>query len=107
MSERGQDRPVSRSRTGRPASTRGGFLGMLKYLSQRVREKEFQRTFGAALLGKVLGLVAIFAIIAAIATLFFSPATAADAPAAAPYISPINTAWTLIAAFLVFFMQAG
>ena len=41
------------------------------------------------------------------------PAPAAAAPAApvidpaAPYVSPINTMWVLVTAFLVFFMQAG
>lgn len=37
-------------------------------------------------------------------------ATTTEAPAPKgdePYISPINTIWTLVAAFLVFFMQAG
>lgn len=46
-----------------------------------------------------------------------APAAAAAAPAApaapaaidpaAPYVSPINTTWVLVTAFLVFFMQAG
>src|SRR5437016_6770096 len=80
---------------------------MLKYLSQRMREKEYQRSFGAALLGKLLGLVALFGIMAAVSAIFFAPASAAGTPPPPPYISPINTAWTLIAAFLVFFMQAG
>src|SRR5690349_21377577 len=34
-------------------------------------------------------------------------APAAAAAAAPAYLNPINTMWTLIAAFLVFFMQAG
>src|SRR6185503_13955023 len=107
MGERGHDRRASRCSAGRPASTRGGFFRMLRYLSQRTREKEFQRSFGAALLGKLLGLVAVFAVMATVAALFFTPAGAADAPVPAPYVNPINTMWTLIAAFLVFFMQAG
>lgn len=44
-----------------------------------------------------------------------APAAAAEAPAATPapappnppYVNPINTMWVLVAAFLVFFMQAG
>lgn len=80
---------------------------MWKTLSARVRENGFQRTFVAVMLGKLLGLMALFLIAAVVSSVFFAPANAADAPAPAPYISPINTAWTLIAAFLVFFMQAG
>src|SRR5207253_11105942 len=34
-------------------------------------------------------------------------AAAANTPATPAYLNPINTMWTLIAAFLVFFMQAG
>jgi len=36
-----------------------------------------------------------------------SPAPAAPAPPNPPYVNPINTMWVLVAAFLVFFMQAG
>jgi hypothetical protein len=38
---------------------------------------------------------------------FVGTAHAEEAAAVAPYINPINTLWTLVAAFLVFFMQAG
>ena len=47
-------------------------------------------------------------IIAGIPAYFGHKAFAEDAAAAPPaYVNPINTMWTLIAAFLVFFMQAG
>src|SRR5580692_8674715 len=36
-----------------------------------------------------------------------APATPAPAPPDPPYVSPINTMWVLVTAFLVFFMQAG
>jgi Amt family ammonium transporter len=80
---------------------------MLSSLFRRAKEKEFRRTFCAVTLGKGLGLAALFGIMATACATFFAPASAAGAPPPAPYISPINTAWTLIAAFLVFFMQAG
>src|SRR4030088_3266425 len=45
---------------------------------------------------------------AAMSSFFFGRGYAADAEVkAADVINPINTAWTLIAAFLVFGMQAG
>src|SRR5438128_140333 len=72
-----------------------------------VREKEFRRQFLATLGGKMLGLMVLFAVMAFASVLFFTSAHAADAPAPPPYVNPINTVWTLIAAFLVFFMQAG
>jgi Amt family ammonium transporter len=36
-----------------------------------------------------------------------APATPPPAPPDPPYVSPINTMWVLVTAFLVFFMQAG
>ncbi len=36
-----------------------------------------------------------------------APAAAPAAPPDPPYVSPINTMWVLVTAFLVFFMQAG
>src|SRR5262245_9885089 len=81
---------------------------MLRNLAIRIRDREAQRFFVSALAGKLLGLVALYGLMVFVTASFFAPASA-DTPAAAPapYINPINTAWTLIAAFLVFFMQAG
>ncbi len=49
------------------------------------------------------------AVVLASSTSVFAEVAVATAPAApaAPAIQPINVVWTLIAAFLVFFMQAG
>src|SRR5882672_8235724 len=59
---------------------------MFEKIMDRWRQKEYRRYF-----------------------FLFTPALADEAAAAPPpaYINPINTMWTVIAAFLVFFMQAG
>ena len=49
----------------------------------------------------------LIALIKGIDFFFATPAYAEEAAKLAPYINPINTIWTLVAAFLVFFMQAG
>src|SRR4051812_28147178 len=86
----------------------GGRETMLRLLAGQVRERNTQRVFAAALAGKMLGLLALYGGMVLLSALVFTRAHADGAvPADAPYISPINTAWTLIAAFLVFFMQAG
>src|SRR6476646_4537453 len=81
---------------------------MRDVLWSHFKDRGVQRRFAATLGGKLLGLLTLFAIMAGIA-LFFGASAHADGAAAEPppYVNPINTAWTLIAAFLVFFMQAG
>jgi ammonium transporter, Amt family len=98
----------------------------LTRLGERWRNPEWRRYFRTILLGKALGisllLVAIIAInvvpamlsgTAHAQTVTSAPAMTAVMPADLsditknPTINPINTAWTLIAAFLVFCMQAG
>jgi Amt family ammonium transporter len=87
-----------------------------------------RRSFFYSLLGgKMLGLLALYAVILAVPAYFggrlhadVTPAAqamsgmamAAPAAPAAPapdpaYVNPMNTMWVLVAAFLVFFMQAG
>src|SRR5580693_2805989 len=69
---------------------------------------ERRRVFYAILGGKALGLALLFLIIAGIPHYFGHKAFADDAAAPPPaYVNPMNTMWTLVAAFLVFFMQAG
>src|SRR5947207_8327503 len=79
-------------------------------LRTRLKDSEWRR-YGALLLaGKALGMVIVLLTITVISGLFF---TYVHAPAAAPevkgadVVNPVNTAWTLIAAFLVFGMQVG
>ncbi len=53
--------------------------------------------------GKMIGL----ALVVAAMSIFLSPAVHADAGGPTPTMNALNTAWTLIAAFLVFGMQVG
>jgi ammonium transporter, Amt family len=82
---------------------------MLEKFMYRWRQKEYRRYFFLFLGAKIAGVLLCLAIIKGFTFFLFTPALADDA-AAAPtpaYINPINTMWTVIAAFLVFFMQAG
>src|SRR5580658_8564542 len=64
--------------------------------------------FFALLGGKALGLLLLFAAIWGVPEYFGHPAHAAEtAVAHSECVNPLNTVWTLSAAFLVFFMQAG
>jgi ammonium transporter, Amt family len=93
-------------------------------LQGRMRDPEWRRFGRNLLLGKLLGLLVLPILIFTIykvADLFtISSAFAADAPVGTPVLStdladmvknpvinPINTAWVLMGAFLVFGMQAG
>src|SRR5450432_4112517 len=81
---------------------------MLEKLKERWRRPESRKLFAVILAGKLLGVGALFLAIKAAGVYFGAPAHADDAAAAVPaYVNPINNMWTLIAAFLVFFMQAG
>ncbi|HEY7336790.1 MAG TPA: ammonium transporter [Bryobacteraceae bacterium] len=91
------------------------FAGKVRRLRERLRDAEWRR-YGALLLtGKFLAVALLL-----LAGLLMRPdlmglASHAQAPAAAAapalrgndIVNPINTAWTLIAAFLVFGMQVG
>ncbi len=70
-----------------------------------------RRSFGAYLGGKMVGLAAVLAAIYGL-TWYFGTQLGASvlrdtAVKAADIVNPVNTAWTLVTAFLVFFMQAG
>jgi Amt family ammonium transporter len=85
---------------------------MITTLRTRLKDRERQKVFGAYLAGKFIGLAVVIAGMYGIAWYFSSGAGAsvlhADTPVtAAQTVSPINTTWTLVTAFLVFFMQAG
>ncbi len=82
---------------------------------------EFRRHFRAALAGKMIGLLLLFIVMGTVGAFFFAHAGAQASGQGAPsidpanlklsettpFISAINTTWVLVAAFLVFFMQAG
>ena len=84
------------------------FAGKLSRLGARLHDKEWRR-FGTLLLaGKATGICMLLLAITVISGIFFTTAHAADAEVkAADIVNPLNTVWTLIAAFLVFGMQVG
>jgi Amt family ammonium transporter len=77
-------------------------------LRTRLKDSEWRRYGTLLLAGKALGVLAVLLIITVTTGLFFSVVHAADAEVkAADIVNPLNTVWTLIAAFLVFGMQVG
>jgi len=76
----------------------------------RYKDPKQRKYFYTLLGGKMLGIAGALLAIKVIAGFLDTPAgaqTAAIAHKANDLISPINTVWTLVTAFLVFFMQAG
>lgn len=82
---------------------------MIKLFAERIRQKESRRFFVVYLGGKMLGLGLALLGVKYITHVFLgSPAAAADGDLPqTDLINATNTMWTLVAAFLVFFMQAG
>jgi Amt family ammonium transporter len=80
----------------------------LSRLCARLRDREWRRYGYLLLAGKALGIAALFG-----AMFLFSNVLGTDVRAEDPalvgndIVNPINTVWTLVAAFLVFGMQAG
>ena len=104
------------------------FAQKVTRLGQRLQDPEWRRYFKSILVGKAIGMALLLAVIVGIAVIpgllrahatlaqATAPATAPAVPAMVadlsdatknPTINPINTVWTLVAAFLVFAMQAG
>jgi len=76
--------------------------------SARARSGRNPAVFLALLGGKLGGALILLAVIGGLAQYFGHPAFAGEeAPAHSECVNPLNTVWTLSAAFLVFFMQAG
>ncbi len=78
-------------------------------LTQRMRDREWRRYIYVLLLGKLaaISLLVLF-LIPAISHFVGLPAEAADPVLKGnDIVNPVNTAWTLVAAFLVFGMQVG
>jgi ammonium transporter, Amt family len=87
-----------------------GGMNKLTRLRKRLRDPEWRRYGYLILAGKALGVAGLFAAIFLIGEVLGTKVYAADAPPPLPgnaIVSPINTVWTLLAAFLVFGMQAG
>ena len=80
----------------------------LARLRERLHDPEWRR-YGYLLLGgKALGIAMLLGLVALLTNVFGTAAQADDvALAGNDIVNPINTVWTLVAAFLVFGMQAG
>ena len=79
-------------------------------LKARLKDPDRQRFFVTYLAGKMAGLILAVGLIFSIGTLVVGEVAHAQDDTAAQLTSVINatnTAWVLVAAFLVFFMQAG
>ena len=78
---------------------------------RRLREQDTRRLVAVILGGKMLGIVSLLGVMKGFGWLFESAAGASPlaqvAHEAGDFVSPINTVWVLVTAFLVFFMQAG
>jgi Amt family ammonium transporter len=91
-------------------SDRLSFPQKLSRLAARFKDPEWRRYGSLLLAGKAIGLGAVLLCIGTISGLFFTHVLAADAVAElkpTDIVNPVNTMWTLIAAFLVFGMQVG
>src|SRR3982075_4595397 len=79
-------------------------------LAGRLRDPEWRRYGGLLLGGKAMGIGLVLLIITVVSGLFFGHVyaqTATPEVKAADVVNPVNTAWTLIATFLVFGMKVG
>src|SRR5690348_3913243 len=78
---------------------------------QLIRDRDTRRVFLTLLGGKLAGITVLLGGMKALAWYFDSGAGASTlhdvAHQANDFVSPVNTIWVLVTAFLVFFMQAG
>ncbi|HEX5036649.1 MAG TPA: ammonium transporter [bacterium] len=82
--------------------------GRLARWREKLRDREWRRYGYLILGGKLLGIALLFATIYCFSSVFGATAHAEDAPLTGnALVNPLNTVWTLVAAFLVFGMQAG
>src|SRR5215813_3095071 len=108
--ERPQTQEVARMNyvetTHRPSAL--GLTGKVVRLRERLRDPEWRR-YGYLLMGgKMLGVAMLLGIVALLMNVMGSPAQADDAVLKGnDIVNPINTVWTLMAAFLVVRMQPG
>ncbi len=77
----------------------------------RLRQADARKVFAAVVGGKMVGLVGVLVGAKVVSSLLGGAAWAGPAMQAArvadDVVNPLNTVWVLLAAFLVFFMQAG
>jgi Amt family ammonium transporter len=87
---------------------RMGYSEKLARLGRRLRDPEWRRYGLLLMAGKMLGIGLLLGALTVFCTIAGTDAHAADPVMKAnDIINPINTLWTLLAAFLVFGMQAG
>jgi Amt family ammonium transporter len=84
---------------------------MIRTRLQRLKDRDTRRLIAVVLSGKMIGLGAVLMAMKGFAWMFDGVAVAAPAAPivhqANELVSPLNTVWVLVTAFLVFFMQAG
>ena len=87
-----------------------GWTEKISRLRTRMESPEWRRYGMLVMAGKAIGIALLLLLVFQISTWTGAKAFAADAAPetkAADIVNPINTVWTLVAAFLVFGMQVG
>ena len=85
-----------------------GRIDKLARLRERLHDPEWRRYGYLLFAGKALGVATLLAMVALLSSLCGNPAHADDVVLKGnDIVNPINTVWTLVAAFLVFGMQPG
>ncbi len=85
---------------------------MIRTRLQRLKQKDTRKLIATLVAGKMIGLMTILGLMKGVSWYFESSAGATTlthqaAVQASDLVSPVNTIWVLVTAFLVFFMQAG
>ena len=95
-------------------SQRLSFAGKIRRLRGRLKDAEWRRYGGLLLTGKFTAIALLLLVALLLRPDLMGLASHAQAPAPPPptlkgndIVNPVNTAWTLVAAFLVFGMQVG
>jgi Amt family ammonium transporter len=83
---------------------------MTSHFVATIKQRDSRRFFWTYLAGKMVGLIGVLAVIVGTFWLIGNVAgasTVGQAVKGSDVVNPLNTVWVLVAAFLVFFMQAG
>src|SRR6476620_11735938 len=92
----------TRHRTGKREGT------MVRTLRGRLADGRTRKLIVTIFAGKMLGVIAVLFVVNQIVGLIDTPASAQTVThQASVLVTPVNTVWVLVTAFLVFFMQAG
>jgi Amt family ammonium transporter len=104
-----KNRTHSTSRKSLIRSGRGQRVNKLARLGQRLSDRQWRRYAYTLLAGKMAGILILLCVAFPLISTFTGlPADAADPVLKGnDIVNPINTVWTLVAAFLVFAMQVG